>query len=264
VGQTNASRSNSRIDQSPGESSDAELLSWIESSQIPFKVEYRLCHCRKGHAFEMASSQLARPAKKFPISSDRIASVAPSHMQFRRALSVAQRQTTRQCLPFNRSLATLVNRPKLPFDESCASVTPPYEKLVSNLKLVRKLLQTPLTLAEKILYSHLENPESSLSAGKHNIRGQSYLKLNPDRVAMQDASAQMALLQFMASGLDRTAVPSSIHCDHLIVGNKGAKSDLKTSIDQNKEIFDFLESAAKKYGIQFWGPGYLCCRKKLR
>jgi homoaconitase len=84
---------------------------------------------------------------------------------------------------------------------------------------------------------------------------------------MEDASAQMAILQFMASGLDRTAVPTSIHCDHLIVGNKGAKSDLevvlpqqcsnkKASIEQNHEIFEFLGSAAKKYGIQFWGPGY--------
>jgi homoaconitase len=84
---------------------------------------------------------------------------------------------------------------------------------------------------------------------------------------MEDASAQMAILQFMASGLNRTAVPTSIHCDHLIVGNKGAKSDLEVhpllqqrsneqaSIQQNREIFDFLGSAAKKYGIQFWGPG---------
>ena len=106
----------------------------------------------------------------------------------------------------------------------------------------RILDNEPLTLAEKILYSHLDNAEESLAAGKGNIRGQSYLKLKPDRVAMQgtiywlegkvlmvDASAQMAILQFMASGLDRTAVPASIHCDHLIVGNKGAKEDLKVT-----------------------------------
>jgi homoaconitase len=83
-------------------------------------------------------------------------------------------------------LATVANPPKLPFDESCSSVTPPYAKLVSNLKTVKKVLdQEPLTLAEKILYSHLTNVEESLAAGKGNIRGQSYLKLNPDRVAMQ-------------------------------------------------------------------------------
>ena len=85
-----------------------------------------------------------------------------------------------------RGLATVVNRPKLPFDETCSSVTPPYSKLVSNLKTVKHILDNePLTLAEKILYSHLDNAEESLAAGKGNIRGQSYLKLNPDRVAMQ-------------------------------------------------------------------------------
>jgi homoaconitase len=85
-----------------------------------------------------------------------------------------------------RNLATVANPPKLPFDATCSSVTPPYEKLVSNLKTVKRVLDNePLTLAEKILYSHLTNAEDSLAAGKGNIRGQSYLKLNPDRVAMQ-------------------------------------------------------------------------------
>lgn len=114
----------------------------------------------------------------------------------------------------------------------------------------------PLTLAEKILYSHLVNPEESLAAGDvSKIRGLEYLKLNPDRVAMQDASAQMALLQFMTCGLPSTAVPGSIHCDHLIVGKDGEKADLKSSIATNKEVFDFLQSCGEKYGIQFWGPG---------
>jgi homoaconitase len=113
-------------------------------------------------------------------------------------------------------------------------------------------------LAEKILYSHLESPEESLmnnTNGGRNIRGQANLKLKPDRVAMQDASAQMALLQFMSCGLPSTAVPASIHCDHMIVGEKGADTDLPQSIAGNKEVFDFLESAAKKYGIEFWPPG---------
>jgi homoaconitase len=115
-----------------------------------------------------------------------------------------------------------------------------------------------LTLAEKILYSHLENPEESLLSNTNNgkdIRGKANLKLKPDRVAMQDASAQMALLQFMSCGLPSTAVPASIHCDHMIVGEKGADTDLPNSIAGNKEVFDFLESAAQKYGIEFWPPG---------
>ena len=115
-----------------------------------------------------------------------------------------------------------------------------------------------MTLAEKILYSHLDNPEDSLLSSTQNgknIRGNGNLKLKPDRVAMQDASAQMALLQFMSCGLPSTAVPASIHCDHMIVGERGADVDLPASIKGNKEVFDFLESAAKKYGIEFWPPG---------
>lgn len=104
-----------------------------------------------------------------------------------------------------------------------------------------------LTLAEKILYSHLDNAEESLLLGTENgrdIRGKANLKLKPDRVAMQDASAQMALLQFMSCALPSTACPTSIHCDHLPASAKG-----------NQEVFDFLESAAKRYGIEFWPPG---------
>lgn len=115
-----------------------------------------------------------------------------------------------------------------------------------------------LTLAEKILYAHLHNVEESLLSNTQNgsqIRGNATLKLKPDRVAMQDASAQMALLQFMSCGLPSTAVPTSIHCDHMIVGERGADVDLPASITGNKEVFDFLESAAKKYGIEFWPPG---------
>jgi homoaconitase len=131
---------------------------------------------------------------------------------------------------------------------------------VKNLKRVRHVLGSdrPLTLAEKILYSHLENAEESLLTGTSNgssIRGNANLKLKPDRVAMQDASAQMALLQFMSCGLPSTAVPASIHCDHMIVGERGADVDLPASIQGNKEVFDFLESAGKKYGIEFWPPG---------
>ncbi|ORX98529.1 aconitase family-domain-containing protein [Clohesyomyces aquaticus] len=138
--------------------------------------------------------------------------------------------------------------------------TPPYHRLVQKLREVRRVLgdSRKLTLAEKILYSHLDHVEDSLLSNTNNgkdIRGRADLKLKPDRVAMQDASAQMALLQFMSCGLPSTAVPASIHCDHMIVGEKGADTDLPNSIAGNKEVFDFLETAAKKYGIEFWPPG---------
>lgn len=141
-----------------------------------------------------------------------------------------------------------------------ASRVPPYSRIIQKLHEVRRILGSDrrLTLAEKILYSHLDSPEDSLLSNTHNgtrIRGNGTLKLKPDRVAMQDASAQMALLQFMSCGLPSTAVPTSIHCDHMIVGERGADVDLPASITGNKEVFDFLESAAKKYGIEFWPPG---------
>ncbi|KAJ7130100.1 aconitase family-domain-containing protein [Mycena crocata] len=139
-------------------------------------------------------------------------------------------------------------------EKNCTSITPPYPVLIENLSQVRKHIRHKLTLAEKILYSHLSEPGKSLGNGG-KIRGQAYLQLRPERVAMQDASAQMALLQFMSAGLPQSAVPASIHCDHLIQAVDGAKSDLERSIVSNKEVFDFLESAARKYGIEFWRPG---------
>ncbi|KAL7622838.1 aconitate hydratase [Parahypoxylon ruwenzoriense] len=156
-------------------------------------------------------------------------------------------------LPRTRSFATPA------FDNSNPRI-PPYLKLVKNYEKVKEVLGkgTALTLAEKILYSHLDNVEESLltnTNGGRNVRGTANLKLKPDRVAMQDASAQMALLQFMTCNLPSTAIPASIHCDHLIVGERGAKSDLESGIKMNQEVFDFLESAARKYGIEFWPPG---------
>ncbi|ODQ66938.1 aconitate hydratase [Nadsonia fulvescens var. elongata DSM 6958] len=133
------------------------------------------------------------------------------------------------------------------------SRTPAYSAMIERLEFLRSnvLGDRPLTLAEKILYSHIAAPEEQGAIE----RGETYLKLNPDRVAMQDASAQMAMLQFMTCGLPSSAVPASIHCDHLIVGNKGADQDLVAAMATNKEVFDFLQSCAEKYGIQFWGPG---------
>ncbi|KAK9887435.1 hypothetical protein WA026_022370 [Henosepilachna vigintioctopunctata] len=126
----------------------------------------------------------------------------------------------------------------------------PYEKLKDTLQIVKERLKHPLTLTEKILYSHLESPKD-----QEIERGKSYLKLRPDRIAMQDATAQMAVLQFISSGLPSVAVPTTIHCDHLIQAQKNSLSDLERSKEINKEVFDFLTSAAQKYGIGFWKPG---------
>lgn len=155
----------------------------------------------------------------------------------------------------SRSFATALNLESIKAPAGFEARTPPYAKLLKNLAEVKKILgNQPLTLAEKILYSHLVNP-SEIASDVRDIRGLQYLKLNPDRVAMQDASAQMALLQFITCGMPSTAVPASIHCDHLIVGKNGADEDLTNSISTNKEVFEFLRSCGEKYGIQFWGPG---------
>lgn len=132
------------------------------------------------------------------------------------------RPSLRQSLLQPRRCLATTHDPPTARSVDIASRTPPYAKLLSRLEEVRRVLGSSrqLTLAEKILYSHLENPEESLLSntnGGRDIRGQANLKLKPDRVAMQDASAQMALLQFMSCGLPTTAVPASIHCDHLIV-----------------------------------------------
>ena len=125
-----------------------------------------------------------------------------------------------------------------------------YARLAANVELGRTRLGRPLTLTEKVLINHLCEP-----ATQEMQRGKSYADFNPDRVAMQDATAQMALLQFMTAGLKTTAVPSTVHCDHLILAKSGAKIDLGVAVDSNKEVYDFLRSVSAKYGIGFWGPG---------
>ena len=125
-----------------------------------------------------------------------------------------------------------------------------YARLAANVELGRTRLGRPLTLTEKVLINHLCEP-----ATQEMERGKSYADFNPDRVAMQDATAQMALLQFMTAGLKTTAVPSTVHCDHLILAKSGAKIDLGVAVDSNKEVYDFLRSVSAKYGIGFWGPG---------
>ena len=126
-----------------------------------------------------------------------------------------------------------------------------YDRYEARVNAARQLLNRPLTLTEKILYTHLS--EGMPSAAYE--RGQAYVNFDPDRVAMQDATAQMALLQFMSAGKAKVAVPSTVHCDHLIQAKTGADTDLATALDTNKEVFDFLASVSKKYGIGFWKPG---------
>lgn len=126
-----------------------------------------------------------------------------------------------------------------------------YSKMPEKVISLRNILNRPLCLTEKILYSHLFSNKTK----KTYNRGENYVDFKPDRVAMQDATAQMALLQFMQAGKDKVAVPSTVHCDHLIQAQIGAKVDLKNAKDKNVEVYDFLSSVSNKYGIGFWKPG---------
>ena len=148
-----------------------------------------------------------------------------------------------------------------------------YGKFVENVDVIRKMQVTfspirtlimardsdrtltcrqgrPLTYAEKVLFAHLDNYDTG-----HIHRGETQLKLRPRRIACQDATAQMALIQFMSAGLDKTAVPTTVHCDHLIVGRKGEESDLPNALSAHSEVYDFMSSACKRYDMGFWKPG---------
>src|ERR1700748_2992007 len=126
-----------------------------------------------------------------------------------------------------------------------------YDRYSTRVAAARKATGKPLTLTEKILYAHLSEGDAKTAFG----RGVDYVDFAPDRVAMQDATAQMALLQFMQAGRPKVAVPSTVHCDHLIQAKIGADTDLTTAKDVNKEVYDFLASVSDKYGIGFWKPG---------
>ncbi len=126
-----------------------------------------------------------------------------------------------------------------------------YNLLPEQVSYIKKKLGRPLTLSEKILFCHIDSNDFN----DNLIRGESYVDFSPDRVAMQDATAQMALLQFMMAGKDRVAVPSTVHCDHLIQAKIDASVDLDTALDSNDEVYKFLESVSNKYGIGFWKPG---------
>lgn len=125
-----------------------------------------------------------------------------------------------------------------------------YKKHLENVEIVKSRLNRPLTYAEKLLYGHLDDPHN-----QEIERGVSYLKLRPDRVACQDATAQMAILQFMSAGIPQVATPSTVHCDHLIQAQVGGPKDLARAIDLNKEVYDFLSTACAKYNLGFWKPG---------
>lgn len=163
--------------------------------------------------------------------------------------------------PGHMSMSAIAGIEKVPMSkfESDEYVNDRYKAIEDRLAIVKKRLNKPMTLAEKVVYGHLDDPQ-----GQDLVRGVSYLKLRPDRVAMQDATAQMAMLQFISSGLPKTMCPSTIHCDHLIEGTTspqpdreggyGAAADVKFAVKNNKEVYDFLASAGAKYGVGFWKP----------
>jgi aconitate hydratase len=124
-----------------------------------------------------------------------------------------------------------------------------YAKMQATLDIVRSRLNRPLTDAEKLLYSHLDDPQQDLE------RGESLLNLRPDRVFSHDATAQMVILQFMSAGISMVATPTTVHCDHLITAKVEAIEDLGTAMNANKEVYSFLSSACAKYIIGFWKPG---------
>ena len=126
-----------------------------------------------------------------------------------------------------------------------------YKGLEENITKYRKMVNRPLTLTEKLLIGHLDNIQTT----KNLEPGESYVFLRPDRVALQDVTGQMVILQFMQSGLKLTKLPTTVHCDHLIQARVRGDVDTKTALDENSEVYKFLESASRKYGIGFWKPG---------
>ena len=140
--------------------------------------------------------------------------------------------------------------------EQCVVETTPkmvetiYKRMEERLEVIRRRLNRPLTLAEKIVFGHIDDPSL-----QELDRGKAFLRLRVDRVIMQDATAQMAILQFMQAGRSQVAIPSSVHCDHLIQAYEGSEADLNRAIDINYEVYNFLKTSCAKYGIGFWGPG---------
>ncbi|RHZ61892.1 hypothetical protein Glove_345g3 [Diversispora epigaea] len=151
---------------------------------------------------------------------------------------------------FAQILPESIGRKKVPLSNFEPDKYLNYQRIEDNLAVVKKRLGRPLTYSEKIVYGHLDEPH-----GQEIIRGKSYLRLRPDRVACQDATAQMALLQFMSARMPEVAVPTTVHCDHLIEAQIGGSKDLERAIKINAEVYDFLSTACAKYNIGFWRPG---------
>ncbi len=143
---------------------------------------------------------------------------------------------------------------QLNVDTTPSLVSKVYEKLYSNIELFRKSINRPLSVCEKILLGHLDRTMVSYTDDKL-VPGKSYVLLNPDRVALQDVTGQMTILQFMQAGLNRAVIPTTVHCDHLIQARVGSQPDTQAAIYENNEVYQFLESASSKYGLGFWKPG---------
>ena len=143
---------------------------------------------------------------------------------------------------------------KIEVETTPSLVTKVYEKLQNKISTFRKATDRPLTICEKILIGHLDE-SADFSSDDALIGGKSYVLLKPDRVALQDVTGQMTILQFMLAGLKRTAVPTTVHCDHLIQARIGSDPDTKAALCENNEVYQFLESASRKYGMGFWKPG---------
>ena len=155
------------------------------------------------------------------------------------------------CLIMN---ATTSTKPQIHVETTPFLVGNVYEKLYNNISLFRKITDRPLSICEKILIGHLDRAMVPYADDKL-IPGTSYVLLNPDRVALQDVTGQMTILQFMQAGLMRTVIPTTVHCDHLIQARVGSEPDTQAAIYENNEVYQFLESAAAKYGLGFWKPG---------
>lgn len=152
------------------------------------------------------------------------------------------------------SISRILNSTPRQFNHGQEILGVNYHRQIANLEVLKQQSQRPLTLTEKLLYSHIIAGDKEWNLEKIE-RGKTILELRPDRVACHDATATMALLQFISAGLPRVMAPTTVHSDHLIVSEKGAAEDLQRATSEHAEVYDFLSSASKKYGIVFWKPG---------
>lgn len=176
-------------------------------------------------------------------------------------MTLASVRTARVCSRYIRYLRTSSSRslatftPRVPISPLDPDSPLNYDRQITQLGAIRRRSRRPLTLTEKILYSHLYAiPDHSLSLDEIR-RGETLLHLLPDRVACHDATATMALLQFISAGLPKVQIPTTVHSDHLVVSRDGAEEDLERGRIEHREVYAFLSSAAKKYGIGWWKPG---------